>query len=197
MGNQNVTIGHQGQTPNGTIAGAMLISAAVRHAHKNAAWAICKYSRKNQALAIYLSKTYPSTAKPLREGGNLLECPIKIEQLATPQTNALIVDLLRAKSIYDDKGIIELTLPAGMANTVIDTISKGIESAVTEEAKALLCSAVEQLKANRQGMTARVRDTYDLTAYGNPVDRLQLLMAAGVPVPQVRGTKVQLLSFDA
>lgn len=197
MGNQNVTIGHKGQTPNGTIAGAMLISAAVRHAHKNAAWAICKYSRKNQALGIYLSKTYPSTAKPLREGGNLLECPIKIEQLATPQTNALIVDLLRAKSIYDDKGIIELTLPAGMANTVIDTISKGIESAVTEEAKALLRSVVEQLKANREGMTACVRDTYDLTAYGNPVDRLQILKTAGVPVPTVRGTKVQLLSFDA
>ena len=197
MGNQNTTLGLQGHTSGGTIAGAMLISAVVPFAFKNAAWAICKYSRKNQALAIYLSKTYPSTAKPLREGGNLLECPIKIEHLATPQTNALIVDLLRATSIYDDKGIIELTLPAGMANTVIDTISKGIESAVTEEAKALLRSAVEQLKANREGMTACVRDTYDLTAYSNSVDRLQLLTVTGVPVPKVRGTKVQLLSFDA
>ena len=197
MGNQNVTIGHQGQTSNGTIAGAMLVSAAVYHAHKNAAWAICKYSRKNQALAIYLSKTYPSTAKPLREGGNLLECPIKIEQLATPQTNALIVDLLRAKSVYDDQGTIELTLPAGMANTVIDTINNSIESAGTDEANALLRSAVEQLKANREGLSACVRDTYDLTAYSNPSDRLQLLTAAGVPVPKVRGTKIQLLSFDA
>lgn len=106
MGNQNVTLGNQGQTSSGTIAGAVLISAAVHHVHKNAAWVICKYSRKNQARAIYLSKTYPSTAKPLREGGNLLECPIKICSSALSEDGGIVV--VRVKGAEQLQAGIEL-----------------------------------------------------------------------------------------
>jgi hypothetical protein len=128
MGTQNMQNGQHGQTNSGTIAGAKLISSVLPFASKNAAWAMCSFSRAQNALIVTLSKTCTKEPTSLREGGNLLERPIKLDQLCTPETSVLLVELLRSKSLYDDTGSIWLRLPQGMSNTLIDTINKGIEA---------------------------------------------------------------------
>lgn len=197
MGTQNMQNGQHGQTNNGTIAGAKLISLLLPFASKNAAWAMCSYSRAQNALIVTLSKTCTKEPAPLREGGNLLERPIKLDQLRTPETNVLLVELLRSKSVYDDTGSIWLRLPQGMSNTLIDTINKTVEAVSCGQTKANLLEAVKHLLTYREGSNAFVRDTFDLSDFEDVTLRSQIMSAAGIPLPRIRGTNTNLLDFDA
>ena len=197
MGPQNMQIGQQGQTNSGTIAGAKLISSVLPFASKNAAWASCSFSRAQKALIVTLSKTCANAPTPLREGGNLLERPIKLDQLRTPETNVLLVELLRSKSVFDDTGSIWLSLPQGMSNTLIDTIKKNVEAVDCGETKAHLLEAVKHMLTYREGTSAFVRDTFDLSDFADITLRNQLMSAAGIAFPHIRGTKTNLLDFDA
>jgi hypothetical protein len=63
--------------------------------------------------------------------------------------------------------------------------------------KECLQEAVKHLLTYREGSNAFVRDTFDLSDFADVSLRSQIMSAAGIPFPRIRGTNTNLLDFNA